>query len=116
MKILLFDTVRDALRGIVEEDTLKNEVYEAELEIRNAEGLHMRPAMQFVDIANRYDSDITVSNGQTNIDGKSIMQISMLAATCGTKLRVKADGPDARDAVEALRELVEDRHFDEPTP
>jgi phosphocarrier protein HPr len=101
---------------MVEGSTLENEVYEAELEIRNAEGLHMRPAMQFVEITNRFDSNITVSNGETAIDGKSIMQISMLAATCGTKLKVRADGPDAREAVEALRELVEDRHFDEPTP
>jgi phosphocarrier protein len=101
---------------MTEEDTLENEVVEAELEIRNAEGLHMRPAMQFVDIANRFESDITVSSGQTSIDGKSIMQISMLAATCGTKLKVKAEGPDAGDAVEALRELVEEKHFDEPTP
>lgn len=101
---------------MTEEDTLENEVVEAELEIRNAEGLHMRPAMQFVDIANRFESDITVSSGQTSIDGKSIMQISMLAATCGTKLKIKAEGPDAGDAVEALRELVEEKHFDEPTP
>ena len=101
---------------MTEEDTLENEVVEAELEIRNAEGLHMRPAMQFVDIANRFESDITVSSGQTSIDGKSIMQISMLAATCGTKLKIKAEGPDAGDAVEALQELVEEKHFDEPTP
>lgn len=101
---------------MTEEDTLENEVIEAELEIRNADGLHMRPAMQFVDISNRFQSDITVSSSQTSIDGKSIMQISMLAATCGTKLKVRAEGPDAREAVEALRELVEEKHFDEPTP
>ena len=99
-----------------EEDTLENEVYEAELEIKNAEGLHMRPALQFVDIANRFDSEINVSNGETNVDGKSIMNISMLAATCGTKLRIKAKGPDAQEAINALRELVEEKHFDEPTP
>ena len=99
-----------------EEDTLENVVYEADMEIRNAEGLHMRPAMHFVDIANRFDSDIVVSNGQTKVDGKSIMQISMLAATCGTKLRVRAEGRDAREAIDALRELVEEKHFDEPTP
>jgi phosphocarrier protein len=101
---------------MVEGNTVENDVCEAELEIRNAEGLHMRPAMQFVDIANRFDSDIIVSNDQTSIDGKSIMQISMLAATCGTKLRIKAEGPDSQEAIEALRELVEEKHFDEPIP
>ena len=99
-----------------EEDTLENTVCDIELEIKNSEGLHMRPAMQFVDIANRFDSEINVSNGETNVDGKSIMQISMLAATCGTKLKVTARGPDARQAINALKELVEEKHFDEPTP
>jgi len=99
-----------------DEDTLENVVYEAELEIKNAEGLHMRPAMQFVDIANRFDSEINVSNGDTNVDGKSIMNISMLAATCGTKLKIRAKGPDAQEAIKALRELVEEKHFNEPTP
>jgi phosphotransferase system HPr (HPr) family protein len=99
-----------------EEDTLENVEYEAELEIKNAEGLHMRPAMKFVEIANRFDSEINVSNGETDVDGKSIMNISMLAATCGTKLKIRAKGPDAQEAINALRELVEEKHFDEPTP
>ncbi len=99
-----------------EEDILENVVYDAEIEIKNAEGLHMRPAMKFVDIANRFDSEINVSNGETNVDGKSIMQISMLAATCGTKLKVRAKGTDAQEAIIALKELVEEKHFDEPTP
>lgn len=99
-----------------EEDILENVVFDAELEIKNAEGLHMRPAMKFVDTANRFVSEINVSNGETNVDGKSIMQISMLAATCGTKLKVRAKGPDAREAINALKELVEEEHFDEPTP
>ena len=96
--------------------TLEKIVCEKEVEIKNAEGLHMRPAMQFVDIANRFDSDIVISNAETNVDGKSIMQISMLAATCGSKLKIRAEGPDAREAVNALRELVEEKHFDEPMP
>jgi len=99
-----------------DEDTLENVVYEAELEIKNAEGLHMRPAMKFVEIANSFDSEINVSNGDTDVDGKSIMNISMLAATCGTKIKIRANGPDAQEAINALRELVEEKHFDEPMP
>jgi len=99
-----------------EERTLEKTVCEAQLQIKNADGLHMRPAMQFVDTANRFDCEVSVSNDQTTVDGKSIMQMSMLAATCGTKLKVRAEGPGAQEAVEALRRLVEEKLFDEPPP
>ena len=98
------------------ENILDKVACEAAVEIKNADGLHMRPAMQFVDIASRFDCDVTVSNDENTVDGKSIMQMSMLAATCGTKLKIRAEGADAEEAINALRELVEDRHFDEPTP
>ena len=91
-------------------------VCESQIEIKNADGLHMRPAMQFVDIANQFECDITVSSNENSVDGKSIMQMSMLAATCGTKLKIKAEGADAEQAVNALRKLVEEKLFDEPPP
>ncbi|MHC4619865.1 MAG: HPr family phosphocarrier protein [Planctomycetota bacterium] len=91
-------------------------VCETQVEIKNADGLHMRPAMQFVDVANRFECDVTVSNEENSVDGKSIMQMSMLAATCGTRLKLKAAGPDAQQAIDALRELVEQKMFDEPPP
>ena len=99
-----------------EQDSPEKLIAETSVEIKNAEGLHMRPAMQFVDIANKFDCDITVSNDQNTVDGKSIMQMSMLAATYGTKLNIKAEGADAQEAIDALRGLVEEKHFDEPTP
>lgn len=91
-------------------------VCETEVEIKNADGLHMRPAMQFVDIANRFDCSITVTSGQTTVDGRSIMEMSMLAATVGTKLKIKAEGDDAEQLIETLRELVEEKMFGEPPP
>ncbi len=95
---------------------MEKDICELEIEIKNADGLHMRPAMQFVDIANQYDCDITVSNSENEVDGKSIMQMSMLAATCGTKLKIKAEGQGAQQAIDDLRELVEEKMFDEPPP
>jgi len=95
---------------------LESIVFETEVEIKNEDGLHMRPAMQFVDLANQFDSSITVSGDEASVDGKSIMQMSMLAATCGTKLRIKAEGDDAQEAVNALQKLVEEKMFDEPPP
>jgi phosphocarrier protein len=69
--------------------------------------------MLLVDTASKYDSEIKISNGQTSVDGKSIMQVTMLAATAGTKLTITAKGHDCRESVEALRVLIEDRMFDE---
>jgi phosphocarrier protein len=73
----------------------------------------MKPAMQLVDTASRFVSDIKVSNGKTMVDGKSIMQIAMLAATVGTKLTITAKGPDAQMAIEALKDLIENKLFGE---
>jgi phosphocarrier protein HPr len=89
-------------------------VLEIEVEIKNADGLHMRPAMQFVDIASKYKSDINVSNGETSVDAKSIMQMTMLAATCGTKLMIRAEGDDCQQALDELQDLVEEKLFGEP--
>jgi phosphocarrier protein HPr len=80
--------------------------------IRNRLGLHARPAMAFVDLAMSFASDIRVKKGGQAVDGKSIMQMMMLAATQGTVLQIEASGADAAAAVAALRELV-DRKFDE---
>ncbi len=93
-----------------------NTTSEIEVQIKNADGLHMRPAMQFVDTANRFECDVTVSNTQNSVDGKSIMQMSMLAATCGTRLKIRAQGADAQQALDALQKLVEEKMFDEPPP
>jgi phosphocarrier protein len=98
------------------ERTLEELMCETTVEIKNAEGLHMRPAMKFVDLASRFPCDITVSNDEMKADAKSIMEMSMLAATYGTRLKVKAAGAQAEEAVNALRDLVEVRMFDEPPP
>ena len=70
--------------------------------------------MMFVEVANGFDSTVTVAraNGGERLDGKSIMQMMMLAATCGTEIEITADGPDAEEAVAKLVDLVESK-FDE---
>jgi len=83
-----------------------------EVVIKNRQGLHARPVMQFVDIANEYEAAISVRKGDQTVDGKSPMEMMLLEATQGTPLRLEAQGRDAAEAVEALTELI-DRGFDE---
>jgi phosphocarrier protein len=80
--------------------------------ITNRLGLHARPATTFVELANAYESSVAVRRGDQVVNGKSIMEMMLLAATKGTKLEIIAEGEDAEDVCQALQELV-DRHFDE---
>ena len=80
--------------------------------VSNKRGLHARPAMQFVDLANQFKSQIMVIKGGEEpgeADGKSVMQMIILAATEGTPLRIDAEGEDAETAVKQLAELFENK-------
>jgi len=87
-----------------------------EIFVSNKLGLHARPAMQFVDLANQFSSTVTVYKGgdePAEADGKSVMQMIILAATEGTPLRIDADGADADVAVRKLAELFESKFGEE---
>ncbi len=87
-----------------------------EIVVSNKLGLHARPAMQFVDLANQFKSDVTVHKGgeePATANGKSVMEMIILAATEGTPLKIEADGEDADDAVSKLAELFESKFGEE---
>jgi phosphocarrier protein HPr len=81
---------------------------EREATIVNQEGLHARPAARIVRLANSFDSAIEISKDGFGVNGKSIMGVMMLAAECGSSITIRANGPDAEQAVEALARLVAD--------
>jgi len=72
----------------------------------NALGLHARAAARFVRIASGFKSRITVTRGGVTTDGKSILGLLLLAAARGSVLTISADGPDEREALEALAGLT----------
>lgn len=84
-----------------------------DLEIKNKDGLHVRPSVQFVKLANTFNSDIEVSLGLNKVDGKSILGLMLLAAGKGRKLQITAKGSDANEALVALQQLVEVEKFGE---
>lgn len=77
--------------------------------VANKLGLHARPATLFAEVAAGVDADIKVRRCDYGdpVDGKSIMQMMMLAATRGTEIEITASGHDAQEAVETLVKLVE---------
>lgn len=80
-----------------------------QVEITNSLGLHLRPADKFVKLALHYKSDIRVHYNGNQFNGKSILDLTSLAAECGTRLELEARGPDALEAIEALAELISAR-------
>jgi phosphocarrier protein HPr len=80
---------------------------ERTVQIVNKAGLHARPAAEIVKLAAKYASDITVVRDELEVNGKSIMGVMMLAAECGSTLQLKAEGPDAAEALDALERLIE---------
>jgi len=81
-------------------------VIERPATIVNQEGLHARPAARIVRLASRFDSDIEILKDGIAVNCKSIMGVMMLAAECGSQITIRAKGPDAEQAVEALAQLV----------
>lgn len=82
-------------------------IVEAEFIVRNELGLHARPAGRFVSIAGRFRSEITVCRGSEWVSGLSVLSLLSLAATEGTRLRVRAEGDDAEAAVAMLGQVIE---------
>ena len=82
---------------------------ERSVQIVNKHGLHARPAAELVKTASRFASDITIARDDLEVNGKSIMGVMMLAAEYGAMITLRANGPDADEALEALAQLVASR-------
>ena len=83
-----------------------------DLVVSNKLGVHARPAAMFVKVANRFECDIYVEKDGETVNGKSIMGLMMLAAGPGSRLRVRASGTDAVQALGEIEALLK-RKFDE---
>jgi len=77
-----------------------------EITLRNASGLHARPASLLVKESNKFSSDIKITKGNTEYNAKSIMAILSMGASKGDKIVITANGDDAEIAINALSELV----------
>jgi phosphocarrier protein len=88
-------------------------IFEKTFTIKNHLGLHLRAANKVVRTASRFDADIWLSKDDLEVDAKSIMGITLLAAVYGSRVSVKARGADASEAVEALGELIDSKFEEE---
>jgi phosphocarrier protein HPr len=79
------------------------------LPIVNRKGLHARASAKFVQTVERFDAEVTVTRGGETVGGRSIMGLLTLAAAQGTTIVVTSDGPEAREAMDAIASLLANR-------
>jgi phosphocarrier protein len=79
---------------------------ECSVQIVNRDGLHARPAAQIAKLTSKFQSEITITREGTEVNAKSIMGVMMLAAERGATLELRAEGADADDALQALKQLI----------
>lgn len=85
---------------------------ERRIQIHNKLGLHVRPAAQLSEIANKYKSQITVIQDNRSVNAKSIIELLTLGASKGTDITIQADGKDANRALDEIEQLIK-RKFNE---
>ncbi len=86
---------------------------EKTVKIVNKLGLHARPAAMFVELASKFKAHISVRKDSNEVNGKSIMGIMMLAAANDTVVQIIANGEDAREALDALAALINEKFNEE---
>jgi phosphocarrier protein len=84
-----------------------------EFPIVNQRGLHARASAKFVQLASGFDASVHVEKDGVKVGGTSIMGLMMLAASPGYSIRVTASGPEARQVIDALEQLVASRFGEE---
>ena len=77
-----------------------------DVQVQNQVGLHARPATFFIQKANEYKSSIWVEKDERRVNAKSLLGVLSLGIVKGTSINLIADGPDEKEAVEALIELI----------
>jgi phosphocarrier protein HPr len=85
---------------------MNGETLQCKVTITNPHGFHMRPATAFAQLANQFQSAVTVCRDDQRINGKSPLELMFLAAEQGTELTLEVSGPDARLALEALARVL----------
>jgi phosphocarrier protein HPr len=88
------------------QDAMSGETIRHTVRVTNPEGMHMRPATAFAELARLFQSSVTVHKGTTRVNGKSPLDMMLLAAEEGSELILEVNGPDAQTALQGLVELL----------
>ncbi len=82
-------------------------IAEKEVTVRNTLGIHVRPATDMAEVAGKFRSKVSVIKDGKAVNAKSSVELLTMAAVSGTELQIRAEGEDAREAVDQVARLIE---------
>jgi phosphotransferase system HPr (HPr) family protein len=85
---------------------MNGETLESKVVITNPQGFHMRPITAFAELAGRFASQVRVGKDSKRVNGKSPLEMMILGAEKGSELQIEVSGPDAKEALAALVDLL----------
>ena len=93
-----------------------SETIKEKMQVVNERGLHLRAAHVLAQLASKLEADVQIGKGTNLVNAKSLLGLTTLGATCGTKLDVVVSGPNARAAIESLRDLFASGFYEGAAP
>ena len=87
-------------------DAMSGQVLRRKVTVQDPLGFHMRPLTIFAQRAGQFQSTVTVAKDDQSVNGKSPLELMLLAAEQGTELTLEVCGPDAHEAIDILAELL----------
>lgn len=91
---------------------VEERIIEETLTVGNQLGLHARVATMIVQAMRNYASKVSLCKDGVEVDARSVLGLLLLAATPGSEIVVKAQGPDSRQALEEVGRLIQNEEFD----
>lgn len=107
--IAIFNTLLDGQGEITMPPCKEQVIYDGTFKIRNLQGLHARPAGVLVNTAKQFHSKISVKKAESEeafVNAKSLMNVLTLGVSCHQYLHIKAEGKDAKEAIDALENAI----------
>lgn len=98
------------------QDVMNGETFQCKVVVTDPQGFHMRPLTVFTQLAGKFQSKVTVTKDTQRVNGKSPLELLCLGATQGTELILEVSGSDAREALEALTDLLLHMGDEPPEP
>lgn len=86
-----------------------SEAYKQTLTLTNTHGIHVRTAALIAECCGAYDAEITITSPHASSDGKDMMRLLLLQATCGTELLIESSGKDADQVMKELCDLIQNK-------